>query len=223
MACAGRKAAGRPVQSRRPPIVDHHTYVFVGDGCLMEGLSHEACRWGTWGLGKLIAFYDDNGISIDGRCRAGSPTIRQAFRAYGWHVLAGVDGHDAAAVEAALKAAQEWATAQPICCKTVMAGCAESSRHRQAHGEALAPRSRGNARGSRLELPRVRDPAIGLHGLGPPPGGGEGAARMGCAIRRLRVGPSGARAGIQAPHGRRSARGFCVYRDCGCRSGERQR
>ena len=79
-------------------IVDHHTYVFVGDGCLMEGISHEACSLaGTWGLGKLIAFYDDNGISIDGPVQGWfTDDTPKRFGAYGWHVLAGVDGHDAA-------------------------------------------------------------------------------------------------------------------------------
>jgi transketolase len=77
-------------------IVDHYSYVFLGDGCLMEGISHEACSLaGTLGLGKLIAFYDDNGISIDGASKAGSPmTRRKRFEAYGWHVVPRVDGHN---------------------------------------------------------------------------------------------------------------------------------
>ena len=86
-------------------IVDHHTYVFVGDGCLMEGISHEACSLaGTLGLGKLIAFYDDNGISIDGGVEGWfTDDTPQRFEAYGWHVIADVDGHDVDAVDAAIR------------------------------------------------------------------------------------------------------------------------
>ncbi len=89
-------------------IVDHYTYVFLGDGCLMEGISHEACSLaGTLGLGNLIAFYDDNGISIDGHVEGWfTDDTPRRFEAYGWHVVPHVDGHDPAAVEAALKAAQ---------------------------------------------------------------------------------------------------------------------
>src|SRR5215468_10822260 len=89
-------------------IVDHHTYVFVGDGCLMEGISHEACSVaGTWELGKLIAFYDDNGISIDGETKGWfTDDTPQRFSAYGWGVQPAVDGHDVAAVDAAIVAAK---------------------------------------------------------------------------------------------------------------------
>ncbi len=122
-------------------IVDHHTYVFVGDGCLMEGISHEACSLaGTWGLGKLIAFYDDNGISIDGPVQGWfTDDTPKRFEAYGWHVLAGVDGHDAAAVEAALKAAQAVGDRPSlICCKTVIGkGAPHRAGTSKAHGEAL--------------------------------------------------------------------------------------
>ena len=86
-------------------IVDHYTYTFLGDGCLMEGISHEACSLaGTLGLGKLIAFWDDNGISIDGHVEGWFTDNTPArFEAYGWHVIAGVDGHDAAAIKAAIE------------------------------------------------------------------------------------------------------------------------
>jgi transketolase len=104
-------------------IVDHHTYVFMGDGCLMEGISHEACSLaGTLGLGKLIAFYDDNGISIDGKVdgwfRDNTP---MRFAAYGWQVIPNVDGHDPQQIDAAIKEAQE-ETGKPtlICCKTII-------------------------------------------------------------------------------------------------------
>ncbi|HET8552299.1 MAG TPA: transketolase [Gammaproteobacteria bacterium] len=122
-------------------IVDHHTYVFLGDGCLMEGLSHEACSLaGTLKLGKLICFYDDNGISIDGEVATwfGDDTPER-FRAYGWHVVAGVDGHDSDAVRAAIKAAQaESDRPTLICCKTVIGwGAPTRAGTAKAHGEAL--------------------------------------------------------------------------------------
>jgi transketolase len=89
-------------------IVDHHTYVFVGDGCLMEGISHEACSLaGTWGLHKLIVIYDDNGISIDGHVEEWfSDDTPKRFEAYGWRVIRGVDGHDVDAVDAAIALAK---------------------------------------------------------------------------------------------------------------------
>jgi len=122
-------------------IVDHHTYVFLGDGCLMEGVSHEACSLaGTLGLGKLIAFYDDNGISIDGKVHGWFTDDTPArFAAYGWHVVPAVDGHDAAAIEAALRAAQE-ETARPslICCKTVIGrGSPNKAGTADVHGAPL--------------------------------------------------------------------------------------
>ncbi|HEV2009238.1 MAG TPA: transketolase [Burkholderiales bacterium] len=122
-------------------IVDHHTYVFLGDGCLMEGISHEACALaGTLGLGKLIAFYDDNGISIDGPVQGWfTDNTPQRFEAYGWHVAPNVDGHDAAAIEAALREAQA-VTDRPslICCKTVIGkGAPKRAGTAKAHGEAL--------------------------------------------------------------------------------------
>lgn len=105
------------------PIIDHHTYCFVGDGCLMEGISHEACSLaGSMGLGKLIVFYDDNGISIDGDVRGwfGDNTPLR-FESYGWHVIPSVDGHDPEAIRAAIQAAQAM-TDKPtlICCKTTI-------------------------------------------------------------------------------------------------------
>ena len=104
-------------------IVDHHTYVFLGDGCLMEGISHEACSLaGTLGLGKLIAFYDDNGISIDGKVegwfRDNTP---MRFAAYGWDVIPDVDGHNPSHIESAIRAAKtEMHRPTLICCKTVI-------------------------------------------------------------------------------------------------------
>ena len=122
-------------------IVDHYTYVFLGDGCLMEGISHEACSLaGTLGLGKLIAFYDDNGISIDGQVQGWfTDDTPKRFEAFGWHVVPQVDGHDAAAVEAALRSAQAiGARPSLICCKTVIGkGAPTRGGTAKAHGEAL--------------------------------------------------------------------------------------
>jgi len=102
-------------------IVDHHTWVFTGDGCLMEGVSHEACSLaGTWGLGKLVVFYDDNGISIDGEVEGWfTDNTPERFRSYGWQVIESVDGHDPAAVDRAIKEAKSNPD-QPtlICCRT---------------------------------------------------------------------------------------------------------
>lgn len=122
-------------------IVDHNTYVFLGDGCLMEGISHEACSLaGTLGLGKLIAFWDDNGISIDGEVEGWFTDNTPArFEAYGWHVISDVDGHDSAAVAAAIEAAKA-VTDKPtmICCKTVIGfGSPNKSGTHDCHGAPL--------------------------------------------------------------------------------------
>ena len=124
-------------------IVDHYTYVFLGDGCLMEGISHEACSLaGTLGLGKLVALYDDNGISIDGKVEGWfrDDTPRR-FAAYGWNVIADVDGHDARAIAAAIEKARSGAAgARPtlICCKTVIGkGSPNKAGTNAVHGAAL--------------------------------------------------------------------------------------
>jgi transketolase len=122
-------------------IVDHHTWVFLGDGCLMEGVSHEACSLaGTQGLGKLIAIYDDNGISIDGEVEGWfTDDTPKRFEAYGWQVISEVDGHDSAAIEAAFTAAQA-ETARPtlICCKTVIGqGSPNKAGTESCHGAPL--------------------------------------------------------------------------------------
>ena len=122
-------------------VVNHHTYVFLGDGCLMEGISHEACSLaGTLGLGKLIAFYDDNNISIDGHVDGWfTDDTPKRFEAYGWQVIPAVDGHDAAAIEAALKAAQA-ETGKPtmICCKTKIGmGSPNKANSHDCHGSPL--------------------------------------------------------------------------------------
>ncbi|MFZ1907389.1 MAG: transketolase [Steroidobacteraceae bacterium] len=140
MACTERLLAN---EFNRPglAIVDHYTYAFCGDGCLMEGISHEACSLaGTLGLGKLTVFYDDNGISIDGKVvgwfRDDTP---ERFAAYGWHVVPGVDGLDGEAVASAIRAARA-ETRRPslICCKTIIGyGAPHRQGTAEAHGEAL--------------------------------------------------------------------------------------
>jgi len=123
------------------PLIDHHTWVFLGDGCLMEGISHEAASLaGTFGLGKLICLYDDNGISIDGAVAGWfSDDTAARFEAYGWQVIGGVDGHEAEAVASAIRKAQA-DTARPslICCKTVIGyGSPNRAGTAKAHGEPL--------------------------------------------------------------------------------------
>jgi transketolase len=122
-------------------IVDHNTYVFLGDGCLMEGISHEACSLaGTLGLGNLIAFWDDNGISIDGHVDGWfTDNTPKRFEAYGWHVIADVDGHDSDAVAKAIQSAKS-VTDKPsmICCKTTIGyGSPNKAGTHGCHGAAL--------------------------------------------------------------------------------------
>ena len=130
-------------QFNRPgfDIVDHHTYVFMGDGCMMEGISHEACSLaGTLNLGKLIAFWDDNGISIDGHVEGWFTDDTPArFEAYGWHVIRAVDGHDADAIKAAIEAAKAETTKPTlICCKTVIGfGSPNKAGSHDCHGAPL--------------------------------------------------------------------------------------
>ena len=137
-------------------IVDHHTWVFLGDGCLMEGVSHEACSLaGTLGLGKLIAVYDDNGISIDGEVEGWfTDDTPKRFESYGWHVIPAVDGHDPAAVEAALLAAKAEANRPTlVCCKTVIGkGSPNKQGTESCHGAALGEE----------EIARTRE-ALGWH------------------------------------------------------------
>jgi transketolase len=137
-------------------IVDHYTYVFLGDGCLMEGISHESCSLaGTMGLGKLIAFYDDNNISIDGEVRGSheapawfTDDTPARFAAYGWHVIPKVDGHDPDAVKAAIEEARA-VTDKPslICCQTVIGfGSPNKAGKEECHGAPLG--------GDEIELTR---------------------------------------------------------------------
>ena len=134
-------------------IVDHRTWVFLGDGCLMEGISHEAASLaGTWGLGKLTCFWDDNHISIDGNTDGWFTDDTPArFEAYGWHVIRGVDGHDAEAIAAAIEAATA-ETGKPslICCRTVIGfGSPNKAGKESAHG---APLGKDELEAARKEL-----------------------------------------------------------------------
>ncbi len=130
-------------QFNRPghAVVDHYTYVFLGDGCMMEGISHEVCSLaGTWGLGKLVAFYDDNGISIDGHVEGWLTDDTPArFEAYGWHVIRDVDGHDAASIRrAAEEARAERDRPTLVCCKTVIGyGSPNLAGSHDCHGSPL--------------------------------------------------------------------------------------
>jgi len=140
MAIAERTLADQ-FNTKDHAIVDHHTYVFMGDGCMMEGISHEACSLaGTLGLGKLIAFWDDNGISIDGEVEGWFTDDTPArFQAYGWHVISGIDGHDAQALQSAIKQARaESGKPTLICCKTVIGkGSPNKEGSESCHGAPL--------------------------------------------------------------------------------------
>jgi len=140
MALAEKMLAGQ-FNREGHAIVDHYTYCFLGDGCMMEGISHEACSLaGTLGLGKLIAFYDDNGISIDGEVEGWfTDDTVERFRAYGWQVIPNVDGHSAEEVQVAIENARA-NTDQPtlICCKTVIGfGSPNKQGKEESHGAAL--------------------------------------------------------------------------------------
>src|SRR5690554_4898475 len=151
MAIAEKMLAGQ-FKKPRHKVIDHYTYCFLGDGCLMEGISHEACSLaGTLGLGKLIAFYDDNGISIDGHVEGWfTDDTPKRFEAYGWHVVRDVDGHDADAIDAAIREARS-VNDKPtmICTKTVIGFgapnlCGTSDCHGAALGEAEIKATREN-------------------------------------------------------------------------------
>jgi transketolase len=140
MAIAEKALAGQ-FNQKNHDIVDHHTYVFLGDGCLMEGISHEACSLaGTLGLGKLIAFWDDNGISIDGHVEGWfTDNTPMRFESYGWHVIADVDGHDPESIQEAIKLAKAM-TDKPtmICCKTTIGfGSPNKGGSHACHGAPL--------------------------------------------------------------------------------------
>jgi len=130
-------------------VVDHYTYAFLGDGCLMEGISHEVCSLaGTLGLNKLIALYDDNGISIDGKVEGWfTDDTPKRFEAYGWNVIRAVDGHDVAALDAAITAAKAASKPTLICCRTVIGkGAPNLQGGDKVHGAALGEKEIAAAR-----------------------------------------------------------------------------
>ena len=182
-------------------VIDHHTYVFLGDGCLMEGVSHEACSLaGVWGLGKLIALYDSNGISIDGKIDGWfTEDVAARYKAYGWQVIGPVDGHDAGALDAALAEARADADHPSlIICKTHIGFGSSKADSASCHGSPLrrpgmasAPLLRAGRHRRRLGRPRSRQ---------------EGRSRVAGPFRRLprRLSRTGRRAGT--PHEGRPAR-----------------
>ena len=191
-------------------IVDHHTYTFLGDGCLMEGISHEACSLaGTWGLGKLIAFYDDNGISIDGHVTGWfTDDTPKRFDAYGWHVVPNVNGHDPDAIQAAIEQAKA-ETGQPslICCKTVIGmGSPNKAGTHDVHGAALGD---AEVAATRPHIGWVFPPFEIPQEIYASLGRAQERRRLGSGlepeVRPLRQGPPRAGRRIQAAHGRRPA------------------
>ena len=150
MAIAERTLA---TQFNRPgyPVIDHYTYVFMGDGCLMEGISHEACSLaGTLQLGKLIAFYDDNGISIDGKVQGWfTDDTAKRFESYGWHVQDNIDGHDPEALINAIHSARESGQPSLICCKTIIGkGSPNKQGSAGCHGSPLGDEEISQTRAS---------------------------------------------------------------------------
>ena len=186
-------------------IVDHHTYCFVGDGCLMEGISHEAASFaGHLKLGKLIVFYDDNGISIDGKVAGWfSEDTPRRFEAYGWHVVKNVDGHDADAVAAAIKKARGKKD-QPsiICCKTIIGwGAPNKQGTKSAHGEALGPEEVTNARtDAGLGLTALRRARGHSRRLGPSRGRCRRREEMESHLEALQARIPRRRRGVRAAH-----------------------
>ena len=203
-------------------IVDHHTYVFVGDGCLMEGISHEACSLaGTLGLGKLIVFYDDNGISIDGKCEAWfTDDTPRRFEAYGWNVIPDVDGHDVDAVDAAIRSAKS-VTDRPtlIQCQTIIGkGSPNREGTELAHGQALGEKEVALTRAAIGwgYPPFVIPPAVydGWDARAPAHSGKPtGTPDLPPTARRIRSSPpssSGAREAPCRPNSRCARRRWCV-------------
>ena len=187
-------------------LVDHLTYAFLGDGCMMEGVSHEACALaGTLGLGKLIAVYDDNGISIDsdkGNIRQWyTDDVRRRFESYGWQVIAGVDGHDVEAMDRALKKARrERARPTLICAKTIIGkGAPTKANTGGAHGaplgdkEIAATREAIGWRYPPFEIPERRARGLGREGKGQ-----ARRAALEARIQRLRERAPGPGEGIPA-------------------------
>ena len=203
------------------PVVDHHTYVFMGDGCLMEGISHEACALaGAWKLNKLIALYDDNGISIDGQVAPwfiDNTALR--FAAYGWNVIGPIDGHDAAVVAQAIADAKNSADKPTlVLCKTrIGQGSPNRAEHRQGARRAAGRRGdQAHARGHRLDACAFRDSERGLCRLGRQGAGPGRGERLESDLRCLQGCPPRAGQRIHTAHEGRPAEEFRPDRR-GCR------
>ncbi len=174
------------------PIVDHRTYAFLGDGCLMEGISHEVCSLaGVWKLGKLVCFYDDNGISIDGKVTGWFADDTAArFRAYGWNVIGPIDGHDAALIDQAIRIAHtnDDAPTLVICRTTIGWGSPKMAGTHEVHG---APLGGDEAKATRAalgwEYGRIRRAVRRACGLGRARQGRVGARRSGMRCSRATV------------------------------------
>ena len=186
-------------------IVDHHTWLFLGDGCLMEGISHEACGLaGTLKLGNLIAIWDDNGISIDGHVEGWFAEDTAArFRAYGWHVIEGVDGHDPEAVDAAVREAKS-VTDKPslLCCKTIIGfGSPNKANSHDCHGSALGADEVALVR-ERLQWPYAPFEIPGeIYAEWDATGERRaGSTGMGCTVCRLREAVAGTGGGVYSSH-----------------------
>ncbi len=193
-------------QFNRPghEVVDHRTWVFLGDGCLMEGISHEACSLaGTLKLGKLVVFFDDNGISIDGDVRGWCADDTPArFESYGWQVIRAVDGHDPEAIRAAIdKAVAQSERPTLICCKTVIGwGAANKAGSKSTHGEALGAEEVAATRAeTRLDFAALRDSRADPQRLGPAAAWRRPATGLVAALCGLPEGVSGTGAGTDAP------------------------
>ncbi len=200
-------------------LVDHCTYAFLGDGCLMEGISHEACSLaGTLRLGKLIALYDDNGISIDGDVRGWfTDDTPKRFAAYGWHVIADVDGHDVDAIDAAIRAARAVADRPSlVCCRTIIGkGSPNKAGTEAVHGAALGAKEVAATRAALgWPHPAVRSAAVGLRRLGCTGARCAPRRRMERAVRDVPGRVSGPRCGIRAPRCRRAASRLAQLRGC---------
>ena len=193
-------------------IVDHHTYVFMGDGCMMEGISHEACALaGTWKLGKLIAFWDDNGISIDGHIEHWyTDDTAKRFEAYGWHVVPNVDGHDVGRARSRNRRTPRPVTDKPtlICCKTIIGkGSPNKAGTHDVHGAALG---HDEVEATRKHIgwnhPAFEMPARHLRRLGCQDQGRRAGKAVEQQVRRIQEGLPGRSRRIRAPHEGRAAR-----------------
>ena len=197
-------------QFNRPglPIVNHRTYVFLGDGCLMEGVSHEVCSLASvWQLNKLVCFYDDNGISIDGHVAGWFKDDTAArFRAYGWNVIGPIDGHDAALVDQAIRIAQTNIDGPTlvICRTTIGWGSPRMAGTHDVHGAPLgADEARATRTAARLGARSLRRTSGVARRLGWTKRGHDPARSLERDVRALPYGVSGRGRRVRASHARR--------------------